>query len=193
MSNAATQHLIIAITGASGALYGVRILQLLHSHTHLVKHLILSPSGLTTLQHETTYTKHDLDQLANHVHNPKAIGSCLASGSFPCAGMIIAPCSMRTLSAVANGLSDNLITRAADVTLKERRKLVLMVRETPFNLAHIRNMELVTQMGGIIFPPVPSFYHNPQSIHDLVTNTAKHAIALAGFDVELNREIWKGL
>lgn len=187
-----SKNLTIAITGASGIQYGVKLLELLKNETSLNKHLIVSASGWITMQYETAYTKDYVYELATASYSPKAINSCLASGSHPCQGMIIAPCSMRTLAAIANGFSDNLITRAADVTLKERRKLVLLVRETPLNLAHIRNMEKVTEMGGIIFPPLPAFYQQPNSIEDVITDTAKHALELVGLHEIANRKIWDG-
>jgi len=130
--------------------------------------------------------------LADHPHHPGDVGACIASGSFATAAMIVAPCSMKTLAAVAHGYGDNLLTRAADVTLKERRRLLLMVRETPLTLAHLRNMTAVTEMGGIVFPPLPAFYHRPASIDELVDDTVERALALAGFEVAAPRP-WAGL
>jgi len=130
--------------------------------------------------------------LADHAHHPGDVGACIASGSFATAAMIVAPCSMKTLAAVAHGYGDNLLTRAADVTLKERRRLLLMVRETPLTLAHLRNMTAVTEMGGIVFPPLPAFYHRPASIDELVDDTVERALALAGFEVAAPRP-WAGL
>ncbi|MDX1669812.1 MAG: UbiX family flavin prenyltransferase, partial [Limnobacter sp.] len=147
------QSITVAITGASGALYGLKILEFLRQRGDTEIHLIVSPSGWLTLKSETDQSKESVEALAHVVHPIKAVGACVASGSFKSQGMIIAPCSMRTLGAVAHGLSDNLITRAADVNLKERRRLVLIPRETPLNLAHIRNMTAVTEMGGIVMPP----------------------------------------
>ena len=159
---APTQHrkrLIIAITGATGVIYGIRLLQVLRDIASVETHLLISEAGVLNLHQELDMKRKDVEALADVVHNVRDVGAAIASGSFQSDGMIIAPCSMKTLAAVAHGFSDNLITRAADVVLKERRRLVLMVRETPFNLAHLRNMTAVTEMGGIIFPPLPGFYH----------------------------------
>ncbi|HZW22728.1 UbiX family flavin prenyltransferase, partial [Noviherbaspirillum sp.] len=149
----AGQRLIIAITGATGAVYGVRLLQVLRDLPGIETHLMVSDAGVLNLHQELDLGRKDVEALAHVVHNVRDIGASIASGSFQSDGMVIAPCSMKTLAGIAHGLSDNLITRAADVVLKERRRLVLMVRETPFNLAHLRNMTAVTEMGGIIFPP----------------------------------------
>lgn len=153
----APQRLIVAITGATGAIYGVRLLQVLRDVSGVETHLLISPAGIMNLQHELDIGRAEVEALADVVHNVRDVGATIASGSFRAQAMIVAPCSMRTLAAIAHGLSDNLITRAADVTLKERRKLVLMVRETPLNLAHLRNMTAVTEMGGIIFRRFPAF------------------------------------
>lgn len=174
----APQRLIVAITGATGAIYGVRLLQVLRDVATVETHLLMSPAGVMNLQHELDIGRADVEALADVVHNVRDIGATIASGSFRADAMIVAPCSMRTLAAVAHGLSDNLITRAADVTLKERRKLVLMVRETPLNLAHLRNMTAVTEMGGIVFPPVPGFYQKPQTIDELVDHTIGRVLDL---------------
>lgn len=186
------QNLIIAITGASGALYGINLLKLLQVIPEIETHLVISDAGKKTINHETDLTIEQVVSLADHVYSQQDIGAPIASGSFSSLGMIVAPCSMRTLAAVANGFCDNLITRAADVILKERRKLVLMTRETPLNLAHIRNMTYVTEMNGIIFPPVPSFYDRPQSIDAMVNQTLRRVLAL--FDINDGGLIsWKGL
>ena len=174
------KKIIVAITGASGAIYGVRLLQILRTLEGVQTHATVSSAGLLTLRHELNMDRAQLDALADVVHPAHDVGACIASGSFQCEGMAIAPCSMRTLGAVAHGLSDNLVARAADVMLKERRRLVLMVRETPLNLAHLRNMTAVTEMGGIIFPPVPSFYHAPASIDDMVNQTVCRVLDLLG-------------
>jgi len=174
----APQRLIVAITGATGAIYGVRLLQVLQRASNVETHLLISPAGVMNLQHELDMARADVEALADVVHNVRDIGATIASGSFRADAMVVAPCSMRTLAAIAHGLSDNLITRAADVTLKERRKLVLMVRETPLNLAHLRNMTAVTEMGGIVFPPVPGFYQKPQSIAELVDHTVGRVLDL---------------
>jgi 4-hydroxy-3-polyprenylbenzoate decarboxylase len=177
---AAKRRLIVAITGASGAIYGVRLLETLRRLGGVETHLLVSAAGWLNIQHELDFDKAAVHALADVVHNPRDVGASIASGSFATDGMIVAPCSMRTLASVAHGLSDNLITRAADVVLKERRRLVLLVRETPFNLAHLRNMTAVTEMGGVIFPPLPAFYHKPASIDEMVDHTVARVVDLLG-------------
>jgi 4-hydroxy-3-polyprenylbenzoate decarboxylase len=172
------RKLIIAITGATGAVYGVRLLQVLRDIPGTETHLLISDAGVLNLHQELDMNRKQVEVLAHVVHNVRDVGATIASGSFPSDGMIVAPCSMKTLAAVAHGLSDNLITRAADVVLKERRRLVLMVRETPLNLAHLRNMTAVTEMGGIIFPPLPGFYHRPQSIAEMIDHTVGRTLDL---------------
>lgn len=184
------RRLVIGMTGATGAVYTVRLLQVLQSCPDVEAHLVISPSGVLNIKYELDIGRHDIQALADQVHSFRDVGATLASGSFPTAGMVIVPCSMRTLAAVAHGLSDNLITRAADVTLKERRRLVMMVRETPFNLAHLRNMTAVTEMGGIIFPPMPAFYLRPKSIDDMVDHTVMRVLEL--FDIQAPGERWDG-
>ncbi|MDQ9171048.1 UbiX family flavin prenyltransferase [Oxalobacteraceae bacterium R-40] len=186
------RRLIIAITGATGAVYGVRLLQVLHDIPGIETHLIVSDAGALNLHQELDMKRKEVESLAHVVHNVRDIGASVSSGSFLSDGMIIAPCSMKTLSAVAHGLSDNLITRAADVVLKERRRLVLMVRETPFNLAHLRNMTSVTEMGGIIFPPLPSFYHRPATISEMVDHTIGRILDLYGLEHALGPR-WPGI
>ncbi|CAM3412605.1 UbiX family flavin prenyltransferase [Bordetella sputigena] len=188
-----TQRLIVAITGASGAVYGVRLLQVLKAMPEWETHLVMSASGALTAAQELDMRRSDIEALADVVHNVKNIGAVVSSGSFRTAGMVVAPCSMKTLASVAHGLADNLVSRAADVVLKERRRLVLMVRETPLNLAHLQNMTAVTTMGGIILPPVPAFYARPTSIEDMVDHTVGRVLDL--FDIEpagLVRR-WEGL
>lgn len=193
MTVAATpRKLIVAITGATGVIYAVRLLQALRELPNLESHLLISEAGVLNLHQELDLNRKDVEALADVVHNIRDIGASIASGSFQSDGMIIAPCSMRTLAAVAHGLSDNLITRAADVVLKERRRLVLMVRETPFNLAHLRNMTAVTEMGGIIFPPLPGFYHKPQSIQEMVDHTVGRVLDLFAVPHQLAPR-WNGL
>jgi len=172
------KRLVIAITGATGAIYGVRLLQILHNLPQIETHLMISEAGVLNLHQELDMNRKDVEALADCVHNVRDVGASIASGSFQSDGMIVAPCSMKTLAAVAHALSDNLIARAADVTLKERRRLILMVRETPFNLAHLRNMVAVTEMGGIIFPPLPGFYHHPASINEMVDHTLGRVLDL---------------
>ncbi|USE80485.1 UbiX family flavin prenyltransferase [Cupriavidus gilardii] len=189
---AVPRRVIVAITGATGAVYGVRLLQVLRAVADVETHLLISPAGVMNLQHELDIGKAETEALADVVHNVRDIGATIASGSFRAQAMVIAPCSMRTLAAIANGLSDNLITRAADVTLKERRKLVLMVRETPLNLAHLRNMTAVTEMGGIVFPPVPGFYQKPDTIAQLVDHTIGRVLDLIDVPQTLAPS-WAGL
>lgn len=174
-----TQRLVVGVTGASGAVYAVRLLQRARA-LGLETHLVATPAGLLNAHHELGLDRRALEAQADFAYGPGEVGACIASGSFDAAAMAIAPCSMKTLAAVAHGFGDNLLTRAADVTLKERRRLLLMVRETPFNLAHLRNMTAVTEMGGIVFPPLPAFYHRPQSIDELVDDTVERALALLG-------------
>jgi flavin prenyltransferase len=172
------RRLIVALTGATGAVYGVRILEMLRHLGGIETHLVISTAGQLSLQHELDIGKSALYQLADVVHSVRNIGANIASGSFTTDGMIIAPCSMKTLASIAHGFAENLIARAADVTLKERRRLVLLVRETPFNLMHLRNMTTVTEMGGIIFPPLPAFYNKPASINEMVDHTVARVLDL---------------
>ena len=185
------QRLVVAITGASGAVYGVRMLQALAGLDGWETHLVCSPSGLLTAHHELGLQRPQIEAMADVVHNVRDIGATIASGSFRCDGMVVAPCSMRTLAAIATGLADNLVTRAADVMLKERRRLVLLARETPFHLVHLRNMTTVTEMGAIVLPPVPAFYTHPQSVDDIVNHTVGRALDLFGIDSGLVRR-WPG-
>ena len=187
----AARRLVVGITGASGAVYGVRLLARARG-LGLETHLVVTPAGVINAHHELGLDRAALDALADRSYAPGDIGACVASGSFDTAAMVVAPCSMKTLAAVAHGLSDNLLTRAADVTLKERRTLLLMVRETPFNLAHLRNMTAVTEMGGIIFPPLPAFYHRPTSIDELVDDTVERVLALLGAH-NASPKAWAGL
>ena len=184
-------RLIVGLTGASGAVYGVRLLARARA-LGVQTHLVATPAGILNVHHELGLGRAELEALATEAHAPGDVGACIASGSFATDAMVIAPCSMKTLAAVAHGLGDNLLTRAADVTLKERRRLVLMVRETPFNLAHLRNMTAVTEMGGIVFPPLPAFYNKPQSIDELVNDTVERVLQLTGIDGARPSE-WRGL
>jgi 4-hydroxy-3-polyprenylbenzoate decarboxylase len=186
-----TPRLVVGLTGATGAVYGTRLLKRareLGAETHLVA----TPAGVLNAHHELGMDRQALEALADHAHAPGDVGACIASGSFPAAAMVVAPCSMKSLAAIAHGFGDNLLTRAADVTLKERRRLVLLVRETPFNLAHLRNMTAVTEMGGIVFPPLPAFYHRPSSIDELVDDTVERVLALLGLDAAAPKA-WTGL
>ena len=185
------RRLVVGITGASGAVYGVTLLRRARE-LGLETHLVVSAAGVLNSHHELGLDRAALEALACHAYAVGDVGACVASGSFATDAMVVAPCSMKSLAAIAHGLSDNLLTRAADVTLKERRPLLLMVRETPFNLAHLRNMTAVTEMGGIIFPPLPAFYHRPASIDELVADSVERVLALLGMDPASPR-VWTGL
>ncbi|MFE8149286.1 UbiX family flavin prenyltransferase [Brenneria goodwinii] len=178
-----TQRIIIGISGASGFQYGVKALELLQGKG-LEVHLVVSKGAEKTCQLETDYRLDEVMAMADVVHPIGNLGASLSSGSFKTLGMLVAPCSMRTLAAIAYCLTDNLLTRAADVVLKERRKLVLLARETPLNLGHIRNMQVVTEMGGIIFPPVPALYQRPQSLDEIVSHSVIRALDLFGLEVD---------
>jgi 4-hydroxy-3-polyprenylbenzoate decarboxylase len=184
-------RLVVGITGATGAVYAHRLLQrarALGAETHLV----VTPAGVLNLHHELGLQRADVEALADRSYAPGDIGACLASGSFDASAMVVVPCSMKTLASVAHGFGDNLLTRAADVMLKERRPLLLMVRETPFNLAHLRNMCAVTEMGGIVFPPLPAFYHRPSSIDELVADTVERVLQTLGVPGACAQR-WEGL
>ena len=185
-------RLIIGISGSTGAIYGVRLLEVLHQLPGMEIHLVMSEGAKTTISYETEYRLEEVMEWAHTVHDPRNVGASIASGTFLTSGMIVAPCSMKTLASIALGLSDNLITRAADVVLKERRRLVLMVRETPFNLAHLRNMTSVTEMGGVIFPPLPAFYHRPGSIDEMVDQTVERVIDMFALGSPI-AAAWPGL
>jgi 2,5-furandicarboxylate decarboxylase 2 len=189
----ARPRLVVGITGASGAMIGVRLVAALRRLGTHETHLVVSPSGAVTAAQELGIGRADLDGLADVVHNVRDIGASIASGSFVTAGMVIAPCSMKTLAAVAHGFADNLLTRAADVTLKERRRLVLVVRETPLNLAHLRNLTLATEMGAIAMPPVPAFYAHPKTIEDVVDHTVGRILDLFGVEHGEIPQRWSGL
>ena len=185
------QRLIVAMTGATGSIYGLRILETLRSRGGWETHLVVSEPGMLNAWQEYRLARKDIARLADVVHNVRDVGAAISSGSFITAGMVIAPCSMKTLAAVAHGFSDNLISRAADVVLKERRRLVLITREAPLNLAHIRNMAAVTEMGGVIFPPVPAFYSGAKTIDDLVNHTVGRVLDLFGAHESIRR--WEGM
>jgi len=184
-------RVVVGITGATGAVYGVRLLERLRA-AGAESHLVVSPAGVLNVHHELGLDRGALEALAHTAYNPADVGAAIASGSFATDAMVIAPCSMKTLASVAHGLSDNLLSRAADVTLKERRRLVMMVRETPFNLAHLRNMTAVTEMGAVVFPPLPAFYHRPQSIDEMVNDTVERVLALLGVSAAAPKS-WNGL
>ena len=193
MSPRPRQRLIVAITGASGAIYGIRLLQQLRELPEWETHLVLSNAGVLTASEELGLKRADIEGLADVVYSVKDIGASVSSGSFRTAGMVIAPCSMKTLAEIAHGLADNLVSRAADVVLKERRRLVLLARETPLNLAHLRNMTAVTEMGGIVFPPVPAFYNRPRSLDDVVNHTVGRVLDLFDIDQHDLVQRWQGL
>ena len=176
------KRLIVGITGATGAVYGIEILKVLKSVSDWESHVILSDAGALNLWHELAMKRKDLERLADVAYHPKDIAAAIASGSFLTHGMVVAPCSMKTLAAVAHAHADDLIARAADVVLKERRRLVLVPRETPLNLAHLRNMAAVTEMGGIIFPPVPAFYSKAGSVDAIVNHSVGRVLDLFGVD-----------
>ena len=184
-------RLVVGVTGATGALYAVKLLQRARD-IGVETHLVVTPSGVLNVHHETGLDRRAIEALADQAYSPGDVGACVASGSFDTAAMVVTPCSMKTLAAIAHGFADNLLTRAADVTLKERRRLLLMVRETPFNLAHLRNMTAVTEMGGIIFPPLPAFYHRPSSIDELVAESVERVLSLAGVKGAAPK-VWNGL
>ncbi len=185
------QRVVVGITGATGAVYAVRLLQRLRA-SNVEIHLVASPAGVLNVHHELGLDRRALEALADTAYSPGDVGAAIASGSFTTDAMVVAPCSMKSLAAIAHGLADNLLTRAADVTLKERRRLVLMVRETPFNLAHLRNMTAATEMGAVIFPPLPAFYHRPQTIDELVDDTVERVLSLIGVDQAAPKS-WGGL
>ncbi len=185
------QRLIVAMTGATGSIYGLRILETLRNRGGWETHLVVSEPGMLNAWQEYRLARKDISRLADVVHNVRDVGAAISSGSFITEGMVIAPCSMKTLAAVAHGFSDNLISRAADVVLKERRRLVLITREAPLNLAHIRNMAAVTEMGGVIFPPVPAFYSGAKTIDDLVNHTVGRVLDLFGAHGDISR--WEGM
>ena len=186
------KRLIVAMTGATGSIYGVRILETLRAIGGWETHLIVSDAGALNAWYDQKLTRKDLAKLADVVHNVRDVAASISSGSFVTYGMVIAPCSMKTLSAAAHAHADDLVSRAADVALKERRRLVLLVRETPLNLAHLRNMVAVTEMGGIVFPPVPALYIRPKSVDELVAHSVGRVLDLFGI---ASRKLarWQGL
>jgi polyprenyl P-hydroxybenzoate/phenylacrylic acid decarboxylase-like protein len=188
-----TKRLIIAMTGATGAIYGVRMLQILQPLNEWETHLVISSAGVVNLKYELNMTRSDIAALANVTHGINDIAASIASGSFKTEGMIIAPCSMKTLAAIAHGFGDNLISRGADVVLKERRRLLLMPRETPLNLVHIRNMAIVTELGGIMYPPMPAFYNKSNSIAAMVDETVGRVLDFFGVPVVGLYTPWEGL
>ncbi len=191
MTQVTTDRLIVALTGATGAIYGVRLLQMLR-HTGIETHLVMSRWAARTLVHETSFAPEDIEALATKVYPLTDQGAAISSGSFVTRGMVVAPCSMKTLSAIAHGHGDNLIHRAADVILKERRKLVLMTRETPLNDIHLENMLKLSRMGVVIFPPMPAFYHRPATLDDIVNYTVIRVLDQFGVHLDVG-ERWTGM
>jgi polyprenyl P-hydroxybenzoate/phenylacrylic acid decarboxylase-like protein len=186
------KRLIVGITGATGAVYGIEILKVLRGSKDWETHLVLSDAGALNVWHELRMKRREVEALASVAYHPKDIAATIASGSYLTEGMVIAPCSMKTLAAVAHAHADDLLSRAADVVLKERRRLVIVPRETPLNLAHLRNMTAVTEMGGIVFPPVPAFYAKPKSVDELVAHTVARLLDLFGIhSPKLAR--WQGM
>jgi 4-hydroxy-3-polyprenylbenzoate decarboxylase len=178
-----TRRIVIGISGATGFQYGVKALELL-APMDVEVHLVISKGAEMTRTMETDYSREEVLAMADVVHPLGNLGASIASGSFQTLGMLIAPCSMRTLASVAHCMTDNLLTRAADVVLKDRRRLVLMARETPLNMGHLRNMQLVTEMGGIIFPPVPALYQRPKTLDEVITHSVGRALDLFGLEVK---------
>jgi 4-hydroxy-3-polyprenylbenzoate decarboxylase len=187
-----TRRVIVAVTGATGAVYARRLLEQLRECSDVETHIIVSKAGALTIASELPEQQRDLDSLADYRHSYRNIGASIASGSFQTEAMIVAPCSMNTLAAVAGGLADNLITRCADVCLKERRRLVLLTREAPLSLVHLRNMASVTEAGGIIFPPVAAFYAGLSTLDDMVDQTVARVLDVAGIESP-NVRRWSGV
>jgi 4-hydroxy-3-polyprenylbenzoate decarboxylase len=176
------KRIIVAITGASGPILGIRALEVLREIEAVETHLILSAGAKTTIAYETDHSLEHVRELADVVHSERNLGASISSGSFETDGMLVAPCSIKTLSGIANGYSDNLVTRAADVVLKERRRLVLLIRETPLHPGHIRLMELATASGAIVAPPVPAFYHRPRTLEEVIDQTVGRALDQLGIE-----------
>ncbi len=193
MTNTETQRLIVGITGASGVIYGIRLLEVLREVAGIETHLVMTDAAKQTVPLETDFSIDAVEGLADQVYRPGDIAAAISSGSFRTIGMVVAPCSMKTVSGIANSYADNLLLRAADVVLKDRRKLLLVVRETPLHLGHLRLLCDVAEIGGIVMPPVPAFYHRPRSIQDIVDQTINRV--LDTLDIELDRDLfqrWQG-
>jgi 4-hydroxy-3-polyprenylbenzoate decarboxylase len=187
------KRVIVGISGATGATYGIRLLQVLRSVDSIETHLVMSPAAKRTLSLETDYSIEQVEQLADCVHKSSDIAAAISSGSFRAAGMIVAPCSIKTVSGIANSYSENLLLRAADVTLKERRPLVLLVRETPLHLGHLRLLVQVAEMGAVVMPPMPAFYHRPVNLQEIVDQTVNRALDMLKIDLEQDLfDRWQG-
>jgi flavin prenyltransferase len=182
------KRIIVGISGATGAIYGIRLLQILRGAEGIETHLVMTPAARRTIVLETRYSLDEVEALADRVHRSADIAASISSGSFRATGMIVAPCSIKTLSGIATSYSDNLLLRSADVTLKERRPLVLLVRETPLHLGHLRLLTQVAELGGILMPPVPAFYHRPATLEEVIDQTLNRALDLAG--VELAQDLY---
>jgi flavin prenyltransferase len=183
--------LVVGITGATGAIYGIRLMEVLSTIKSVETHLIISEAGETTIKYETEWTVEAVKKLATANYDIKDVGARISSGSFQRDGMIIAPCTVKTMAALANSYNENLIIRAGDVTLKERKKLILALRETPLHLGHLRNMQQLTETGAIIMPPVPAFYHRPKTIMDIVDHSVGKMLDMMGIAHNLYRR-WPG-
>ncbi|MGE5307102.1 MAG: UbiX family flavin prenyltransferase [Alphaproteobacteria bacterium] len=179
------RRLIVGVSGATGAIYGVRILEILSKIDDVETHLVLTKAGKMTIQVETPYSVKDVETMADVVHDINNVGASISSGSFRTAGMVIAPCSMKSMSGIAHSLGGDLLVRAADVILKERKKLVLVARETPLHLGHLEAMVALTRMGAVIFPPVPAFYHRPKTLDDVINQTVTRVLDQFDIDVKL--------
>lgn len=186
------KRLVVGISGASGVILGIRLLEVMHATADWETHLIISPAARITIAQETDWRISDVEALATRVYENRDIGAALASGSFATAGMVVIPCSIKTLSAVANCYAEDLMARAADVTLKEGRPLVLVLRETPLHRGHIRLMQLATEAGAVLFPPVPAFYARPQTVDDIINATVGRVLARLGIENELYYR-WEGM
>ena len=187
------KKLIVGISGASGIIYGIRLLEVLQEVDDIQTHLVLTAAAKRTIPLETDYTIDAVEACADRVYRTGDIAAAISSGSFKTVGMVVAPCSMKTVSGIANSYADNLLLRAADVVLKDRRRLVLVVRETPLHLGHLRLLTQITEMGAVVFPPVPAFYHRPQTIPDIVDQTVNRVLDL--LDIELAGDLferWQG-
>jgi 4-hydroxy-3-polyprenylbenzoate decarboxylase len=184
--------LVVGVTGASGVIYGIRLLEVLSDISGVETHLIISQAGEINIECETEWKVKDVKALANFTYDINDVGGALASGTFKRDGMIVAPCTVKTMSSLANSYNENLLVRAGDVTLKERKKLVLLVRETPLHIGHIRNMERLTEMGAIIMPPVPAFYHRPETIQDIIDHTIGKVLDVFDIEHKLFKR-WTGL
>lgn len=191
MNNNANKKIVVGISGASGAIYGIRLLQILRE-LEIESHLIISKAASLTINAETDYSIQEVKDLAYHVHSPSDIGACISSGSFKMDGMIIAPCSMKTLAGIANGYEDNLMIRAASVIMKEQKKLVLMIRETPLHAIHLENMLRLSRAGVVISPPVPAFYNKPKTIDQIVDHSVSRVLDLFDVDTSLIKR-WGGV